>query len=44
MIEMNNARRNGTIIESAAFIPATIIINEASVNNSCKVLFEFVIS
>lgn len=30
------------MIDSAAFMPATITVNEASINSTCKVLFEFV--
>jgi hypothetical protein len=38
MIEIKIERRNGTMIDSAAFIPATIITNEASIKSSCEVL------
>jgi hypothetical protein len=41
---MNNERRKGTTIDSAAFIPATIITKLARISISCKVfegLFDF---
>jgi hypothetical protein len=34
MIEIKIERRNGTMIDSAAFIPATIITNEASIKST----------
>ena len=43
-MEIKIARRNGTIIDSAAFIPAKIMVKEASTNSTFKVLFEFVMS